>query len=52
MIIVYALVGVFFLFILHTERFSANNIKLIGGVVILYAAYRAFKLFKESRQQQ
>ena len=36
MIIIYALVGIFFLFILRVERFSANNLKLIGGIFLLY----------------
>jgi len=52
MIIVYALVGIFFLFILRVERFSASNLKLIGGVVLLYAAYRGYKLFRENRDNE
>jgi hypothetical protein len=42
----YLLVGILLVFILHFDSLPALNTKMMGGVLLLYAAYRGFKLYK------
>ena len=46
MIILYTVIGVLLLFILHFESLPALNTKMIGGVLLLYATYRGYKIYK------
>lgn len=48
MMVVYALVGVLLLFILHFDSLPELNTKMMGGVLVLYAIYRGFKLYKNN----
>ena len=46
MMTLYSLVGILFLFILQFDSLPALNTRMIGGVLLLYAAYRGYKLYK------
>ena len=46
MIILYTVIGVLLLFIIHFESLPALNTKMIGGVLLLYASYRGYKIYK------
>lgn len=46
MITLYTLVGLLFLFILQFDSLPRFNTKMIGGVLLLYAIYRGYKLAK------
>lgn len=46
MIAVYSVVGLLLIFIMQFESLPALNTKMIGGVLVLYAAYRGYKLYK------
>jgi hypothetical protein len=48
MMTIYALVGILLLFILRFDSLPALNTKMMGGVLLLYAAYRGYKLYKTS----
>jgi hypothetical protein len=41
------LAGVLLLFILQFDQLPSLNTKVIGGVLLLYAVYRGYKLYKE-----
>ena len=43
---IYAFVGILLIFILHFDSLPALNTKMMGGVLLLYAAYRGYKLYK------
>jgi hypothetical protein len=47
MIVLYCFAGILLLLILRFESLPAINTKVIGGVLILYAAYRGYKLYKD-----
>jgi len=46
MTVIYFCAGILFLFILHFETLPVFNTKVIGGVLLLYAAFRGYKLYK------
>jgi hypothetical protein len=46
MIILYTVIGILLLFILHFESLPTLNTKMIGGVLLLYASYRGYKIYK------
>jgi hypothetical protein len=46
MIVIYTLVGVLLLFVLKFDSLPSLNSKMIGGVLLLYAAYRGYKTYK------
>jgi len=46
MMMVYSLVGILLLFILRFDSLPVLNTKMLGVVLLLYAAYRGFKLYK------
>ncbi|CAN5411283.1 hypothetical protein BH11BAC1_BH11BAC1_26320 [soil metagenome] len=46
MMAVYAFVGILLIFILHFDSLPALNTKMMGGVLIFYAAFRGYKLYK------
>jgi hypothetical protein len=46
MMSIYILVGILLLFVLHIESLPALNTKMLGGVLLLYAAYRGYKTYK------
>jgi len=46
MIVLYTIIGVLLLFILRFESLPALNSKMIGGVLLLYALYRGYKIYK------
>lgn len=46
MIFVYAFVGILLIFVLQFESLPSLNTKMMGGVLLLYAAYRGYKLSK------
>lgn len=48
MMFVYALVGILLIFVLHFDSLPALNTKMMGGVLLLYASYRGYKLFKKN----
>jgi len=47
-IILYTVIGVLLLFIFRFESLPALNTKMIGGVLLLYASYRGYKIYKTS----
>jgi hypothetical protein len=49
MIVLYALAGLFLIFILQPET-SSINYKLVGGVLTLYAVYRTYRLYTEYKR--
>jgi len=46
MIILYSVIGILLLFILHFDSLPSLNTKMIGGVLLLYACYRGYKIYK------
>jgi hypothetical protein len=46
MIAVYILLGILLLFTLQFDSLPSLNTKMMGGVLLLYAAYRGYKLYK------
>ena len=48
MIVLYSVIGVLLLFILRFESLPSLNTKMIGGVLLLYASYRTYKLYKSN----
>ena len=46
MILIYTAIGFLMLFIIRFESLPALNTKMIGGVLLLYASYRGYKLYK------
>ena len=46
MMFVYALVGVLLIFVIRFDSLPVLNTKMMGGVLLLYATYRGYKLFK------
>jgi hypothetical protein len=49
MVVIYAAAGILLLFVVKFDSIPKTNTLVIGGVLILYAAYRGFKLFKEKK---
>lgn len=52
MVFVYALAGILLLFVWHIETLPKSNSIVIGCVLLLYAAYRAYKLYGEKNSVQ
>ncbi len=46
MMSLYALAGILLIFILQFDSLPLLNTKMMGGVLLLYATYRGYKLFK------
>ena len=46
MIVVYLFAGILLLFVVRFDSLPTLNTKVIGGVLLLYAAYRGYKLYK------
>ena len=47
MMTIYAFAGILLIFILHFESLPSLNTKMIGGILIIYATYRGYKLYKK-----
>ena len=52
MVVLYAFAGVLLIFILRFEQIATLNIRLVGGVLLLYAVYRGYKLYREYSQRR
>ncbi len=46
MMLLYSIIGILLLFILRFDSIPSLNTKMIGAVLLLYAAYRGYKLYK------
>jgi hypothetical protein len=49
MVLIYAAAGLLLLFVIKFDSIPKTNTIVIGSVLLLYAAYRAFKLSKEKK---
>jgi hypothetical protein len=49
MVLVYALAGILLLSVWHIETRPKSNSIVIGCVLLLYAAYRAYKIYREKK---
>jgi hypothetical protein len=49
MVLIYAIIGLLLLFIIRLDSIPKTNTLVIGSVLLLYAAYRGYKLNKERR---
>jgi hypothetical protein len=50
MVMIYAAAGVLLILNSHTDLLPSKNIILIGIVLLLYAAYRSYKLIGERKK--
>ena len=46
MMLIYALVGILMIFVIHFDFLPEINTRLLGGILLLYAIYRGYKLLK------
>jgi hypothetical protein len=49
MVLIYAVAGILLLFVVKFDSIPKTNITVIGCVLLLYSAYRGYKVFKEKK---
>ena len=52
MVLIYTAAGLLLLFVVKFDSIPKTNTIVIGGVLLLYSAYRSYKLLKEKKSAE
>ena len=50
MVLIYAAAGILMIFVFHFESLPQKNTTIVGCVLLLYAAYRTYKLVRDRKE--
>jgi small neutral amino acid transporter SnatA (MarC family) len=52
MVVVYALLGILFLFVINWPGIPKTNLRVAGGILLLYAAFRTYMVFQRQARER